>query len=264
MKIAFFFLKILLLTPFSALGFFIPQGPLAISLGGSGRAVVQKGAEYHLLNPATVVHTTGRLKSEGFYIFEAGGKPDYWGISLMENSQLPLALSYIRERDSNNQYIVLSTSAYILPDFSLGASLARATEFEDSYWNVQVGLLVRPPGGSFSLGATWEHLLPVQEGVFKDLEQWAVAGAYDFKNWLSLRLDGIYSSQNKWTVAGGLELTFSDFLVFRGGIARQFKAEAWEFSGGLGVKAQQISVDYSLSRLEEKNWRQGISISGNF
>ena len=100
-----------------------PEGPLALSMSGAGRAIT-KGAEYHLLNPASLIHFKG-AQGSGFYMFGLEKQKPYWGLSLVENQQIPLGLSYIREWGGQAQYLSFSTAGFILPGWSLGLSLSR-------------------------------------------------------------------------------------------------------------------------------------------
>ena len=54
-----------------------PQGPLALSMSGSGRAAIQRGAEYHLLNPAALIHSYS-FSGSAYYIFEQETEKPYW------------------------------------------------------------------------------------------------------------------------------------------------------------------------------------------
>ena len=71
-----------------------PQGPLALSMSGSGRAAVQRGAEYHLLNPAALIHSYS-FSGSAYYIFEQKTEKPYWGVSLLENRTLPVSYTHL-------------------------------------------------------------------------------------------------------------------------------------------------------------------------
>ena len=142
------------------------RGPLALSMSGSGRAATQSGAEYHLINPAGLVHASG-FSSGTYYMFEVAEKrKPVWGVSLSETRQIPLALSYIKKRHSKEQYMSVSTAGFVVPGWSLGLSLSRWQIDQGANWNMQAGILVKPTSSSFALGATWDHILPL-EGAFE-------------------------------------------------------------------------------------------------
>lgn len=239
-----------------------PQGPLSLSMSGSGRAIY-KGAEYHLLNPASLVHLPG-FQGAGFYVFETEKKKPYYGISLMENRQIPLALSYIRERQSEEQYLNISTAAFILPGWSLGLSLSRWETKQDTNWNIQSGFFIKPQQSSLSIGATWDHILPL-EGAFKGRRQWGLGLAYELYKWLNLRTDVIYNQNKDWKIAGGTEITIAQFFIFRLGSGWYSTDNIFRFSGGLGLETKNISVDYGLSQEKgKKEWLHTLNIRGYF
>ena len=239
-----------------------PQGPLSLSMSGAGRAIY-KGAEYHLLNPASLVHLPG-FQAAGFYVFETESKKPYYGISMMENRQIPLALSYIKERQSGEQYLSISTAAFILPGWSLGLSLSRWETKQDTNWNIQAGFFIKPQQSPFSIGATWDHLLPV-EGAFEGRRQWGLGLAYVLYKWLHLRADTIYNQKEEWKVAGGPEIIIANFLILRFGSGWHLADKTFLFSGGLGLETKNISLDYGLSQdKEKKEWLHSLNIRGYF
>ena len=242
-----------------------PQGPLSLAMGGSGRAVTQKGAEYHLLNPANLIHSQN-FHGEGFYVFGQDKRKPYWGVSLTENRQVPLALSYIRERESEEQYLSISTAGFILPGWSLGLSLSRwqQMEKEDAYWNIQSGILIKPKQSSFSIGATWDHILPIK-GPYTGKRRWGLGLGYQVYKWLYLRADGLYSEEKKWLFCGGGETLISGFLILRLGGRWYLTQKKFLFSGGIGLTAKQLAVDYSISQNEDtKQWLHAITARGSF
>jgi len=253
---------------FSTFGFYAsalyPQAPLSLSMSGSGRAIAEKGAEYHLLNPAGIIYAPA-FHAAGFYVFKSEERKPYWGVSLMENRQIPIALSYIKKRQSEEQYISISTAAFILPGWSLGLSLSRWKTDQDTNWNIQAGFLIKPKQSPFSIGATWDHLLPVEEGAFKDKRQWALGGEYKLYKWLHLRADGIYHQKEHWLISGGVETTISGFLVVRFASRWRFARKAFVFSGGVGLETKQIALDYGLSQTEnKKQWLHTVNVRGQF
>ena len=239
-----------------------PQGPLSLSLSGAGRAV-QEGAEYHLLNPAGLVHSQG-FNAAAFYVFKTKERKPYWGISLMENRQIPLAISYIKERQSDEQYFSISTAAFILPGWSLGLSLSRWEIKQPANWNIQAGFLIKPQQSPLSIGVTWDHILPV-EGAFKDQRKWGLGLAYELYKWLHLRTDTVYNQKKQWSIAGGAETIISRILILRLGSRYIFTDKTFLFSGGIGLKTEQISLDYGLSQTEKtKQWLHTLSVRGHF
>ena len=276
-----------------------PKGPLALSMSGSGRAIT-KGAEYHLLNPASLIHFKG-AQGSGFWTFGLEKQKSYWGVSIVENQKIPLGLSYIREWGSKTQYLSFSTAAFILPGWSMGLSLSRwqaeplgrvspapmaeptsqveiskksqsankalSSDLPDSKddkaeasWNVQAGLLIKPAGSPFSIGAVYDHILPLK-GAFKGQRKWALGMGFALYEWLSLRADALYNTNSQWAVAGGAEATVSKFLILRLANQWDFKDKNWLFSGGLGLTAKNMALDYGLSRTAgTKRWQNTLSV----
>ncbi len=233
-----------------------PQGPLALSMSGAGRAI-PKGAEYHLLNPASLIHFKG-VQGAGFYMFGVDQQKPYWGVSLVENQKIPLGLSYIREWDSSDQYLSFSTAGFVLPGWSVGVSLSRWKEDQKASWNVQGGFLIRPEKSPFSIGAVYDHILPLK-GAFEGRRRWGLGLAYTLYRWLSLRADALYNKEQKWTLVGGAEATISDFLILR--LSSQWHDQKWLFAGGLGVTAQNMALDYGLSQQKgTKKWQNTLNI----
>ena len=233
-----------------------PQGPLALSMSGSGRGI-PKGAEYHLLNPASLIHFKG-VQGAGFYMFKVDKQKPYWGVSLVENQKIPLGLSYIREWDSSNQYLSFSTAGFVLPNWSVGVSLSRWKKNENAHWNVQGGLLIWPEKSPFSIGAVYDYILPLK-GAFEGRRKWSLGLAYTLYQWLSLRTDILYNREQKWTLAGGAEATLSSFLVLR--LSSRWHDKKWLFAGGLGVTAKNMALDYGLS--QQKNlgkWQNTLNV----
>ena len=223
-----------------------PAGPLSLSLSGAGRAKAQEGAEYHLLNPASLAHAL-RFHGAAFYVFKTAQTKPYWGISLIENRQVPLALSYIKESDSKEQYFNISTAGFILPGWSVGLSLIRWESAQDTNWNIQMGFLIKPQGAGFSIGAVGEHILPLR-GVFKQKRRWAGGINYHLYKWLSLTADTVYNPDTRWEVMGGATFTIAGFLIVRVGAGWNFTEKSPVFSGGAGLTTRQISLDYGLSQ----------------
>ena len=240
-----------------------PKGPLSLAMGGAGRAVTQKSAEYHLLNPASLIYSQN-FHGEGFYVFEQGERKPYWGVSLTENRQIPIALSYIRERQSEGQFLSISTAAFILSGWSLGLSLSRWQQTKEAYWNIQSGVLIKPKNSFFSIGATWDHILP-QKGPYIGKRRWGMGVGYQVYEWLHLRADGIYNQEKKWEVSGGAEAFISRILFLRLGGLFNVKKQKFLFSGGVGLGAKKLAIDYSFSQSEDtKQWLHAIVARGTF
>ena len=221
------------------------QGPLSLALGGAGRAAT-KEAEYHLLNPASLVSHNG-FSGSVFYNFAVEQNKPWWGGSFKENRRIPLALSYIKERETEQQYLHFSTAGFVLPGWSLGISASWWKENSTSdEWNIQAGLLIHPPQTRFSLGFVWDYILPLK-GPFKNKRIYGVGLSYEPYKWLHLVADALYNPHTKWKVAGGGEITLSKFLVLRAGTQWE-KTRAFRFSGGVSLKAQTMALDWSLSQ----------------
>ena len=248
-----------------------PEGPLALSMSGAGRAIT-KGAEYQLLNPASLIHFKG-AQGSGFYTFGLKTQKPYWGLSIVENQQIPLGVSYIREWDSSDQYLSFSTAGFILPGWSVGLSLSRwqtsqtnkviatSSKAENkASWNVQGGVLIRPQDSPLSIGATYDYILPLK-GAFEEQRKWALAISLELYKWLAFRTDALYNIKSKWTLAGGATATISQFLILRLANRWHIKEKKWLFSGGLGLTAKNMALDYGLSQTKEtKNWQHTISV----
>ena len=239
-----------------------PEGPLSFSLSHTGRALIFAPAEYHLLNPATLAHSTG-FNAGAYYLFGTGRRKPAYGVSLSENRKLPLALSYIRERRSDERYLSLSTAGFVLPGWSLGVSLSRWQKDERADWNIQAGFLIRPKASPFSLAGVWDHILPL-EGAFEHQRRWALAVGYELYKGISLRADAFYKAQEKWFIGLGLESLLSRFLALRLSAGRHFEKESFVFSGGIGLLAENMALDYGLSFLEEQDHLHSIKVRFSF
>ena len=241
-----------------------PQGPLALAMGGSGRGAVQKGAEYHLLNPAALIYSAA-FKGSAYYIFEQETKKPYWGFSLLENRKIPIAFTYMRERRSSSQYFNISAAGFLLSGWSLGLGVSRwRIDTEDHHWNIQSGFLIKPQRSAFSIGFTWDYILDL-EGAFKGKRKWGLGLAYELYNWLHLRMDTIYDQQKQWTLTGGGKAIISKFLILRLASCWQVEKNTFLFSGGIGLTAKQIAVDYSLSQSKNtKEWIHALSVHSQF
>ena len=239
-----------------------PKGPLTLAFSGSGRAVTKKGAEYHLLNPASIVHAQ-TLHGQGFYGFKTKESKAFWGVSIMENSSFPISFSYIRERESGDQYMSLGTAGLLLPGFSLGVNVSRWEIDKDTNWNLQAGLLIKPPRSPFSLGFTYGPILPL-EGAYKGERKWGLGLAFEPYKWLSLRADTLYNPDKKWSVAGGGMFTVAQFLVFRLSSQWQFTDEVFLLAGGVGVFAKHFGLDYGLSQQKTKEILHTLNVHGSF
>ena len=255
--------------------------PLALSMGGAGRAAVEKGAEYHLLNPAGIAHTK-QTQSAGYYIF--GDLPNpYWGISLSENKRVPIGASFIKQWEAKKHILAVSLSGFVLPGWSLGFSVKRLYYETEAGWSAQSGILIKPEGQNvFSVGAIWDHILVSNES-FKMAEQLGLAASYRVNRWLHIHVDAIYylsaasvstvsklvtdlkkSTQSKWRVIGALETVFSQFLIFRAGARWNAASGAILYSGGGGLQGKTIGFDYSIYQNNAQNWIQGLNIRTSF
>ena len=246
---------------------FQTQGPLSLALGGAGRAAT-KEAEYHLLNPASLMSHTG-FSGSIFYNFAVDQNKPYWGGSFKENRRIPLALSYIKERETEQQYLQFSTAGLILPGWSLGISASWWKENSTSdEWNIQAGLLINPPQTRFSLGFVWDYILPLK-GPFKNKRTYGVGVAYAPYKWLNLIADALYNPHTKWMLAGGGEITLSKFLVLRAGSRWEKENSSFRFSGGVSLKAQTMALDWSVSQIQtptstQNKWLNTLSFRGSF
>ena len=266
-----------------------PEGPLALSMSGAGRAIT-KGAEYHLLNPASLIHFKG-AQGSGFYMFGLEKQKPYWGLSLVENQQIPLGLSYIREWGGQAQYLSFSTAGFILPGWSLGLSLSRwqaeptgqepststaksltkaktasntTSKTAKASWNIQTGMLIKPANSPLSIGAVYDHILPLK-GAFEGRRKWALGLGFALYEWLSLRADALYKTKGHWLVAGGAEAVISGFLILRLANQWDFKDKKWLFSLGLGLTTQHMALDYGLTQKNNtSHWQNTLSARFSF
>ncbi len=251
------FCFLLLMTGPALAGALDPKGPLALSLSQSGRALTFAPAEYHLLNPAVIAHSAG-FNGSAYYFFGTNTRNPAYGLSLSENRKLPFALSYIKERKSDEQYLSISTAGFVLSGWSLGLSVNRWQRNNSAEWNIQAGVLVRPKGSPFSFSAGWDYILPLK-GAFKNKRQWAFGFSWNVYKGISFRTDAVYNVQGKWFAGAGLESLLSKFLVLRLSAGRDFKEQTFVFSGGLSLLAKNLSLDYGLSYLPTKQYLHTIS-----
>ena len=171
-------------------------------------------------------------------------------------------MTYIKQRKSSEQYINLSTAGFVLDGWSLGLGVSRwTTEEEEHNWNIQTGFLIRPQGAAFSIGFTWDYILDLA-GEFEGRRKWGLGLAYELYHWLHLRMDTIYNQQKKWSLAGGGEAIISQFLILRLASYWQAEENTFLFSGGIGLAAKHMAIDYSLSQSKNtQDWVHAINVS---
>jgi len=238
------------------------EAPLILAMEGAGRAVIRKGLEYHLVNPASAVYFR-RTQSMGFYVFDEDAS--YWGFSLLEGRYTPFILSWIGERESKQQMLVISVAGNILPGWSLGLSLSRwQNKMAEHYWNMQSGLMIRPKGQeALTLGLTWDHILPLK-GVFKNERKWGLGIGYQIQSWLNIRSDMTYypfhSMDDRWFIIGGMDVILAQFLVLRGATRWNMTAHVFQFSGGWGLHGKYFHFDHSIRRHQDMSWIHGFSV----
>ena len=251
------------LSYFSAEGL-EPQGPLALSMSNSGRGAVQAGSEYHLLNPASLIHSHS-FSGSAYYIFAQKTETPYWGVSLLENRQIPLAFTYIKQRQSAEQYMNLSTAGFVLAGWSLGLGVSRwTTEEGEHHWNIQSGFLIKPQKAAFSIGFTWDYILELA-GEYKGRRKWGLGFAYELYEWLHLRMDTVYNQQKKWSLSGGGKALISQFLILRLASRWEVEDNIFFFSGGIGLTAKHMAIDYSLSQNNHtQDWIHAINVRTQF
>jgi len=187
---------------------------------------------------------------------------DYWGISLSENSQIPLAGSFIKELNSQSHFINISAASLITKGWSLGLGVTR-WKIEDSYWNAQMGTFISPQGSSMSIGITWDFFLPLK-GPFIGHRNYGLGMEYRLTPHMFLRADLVYRPKEKqWILAGNGEIVFSRIFIFSLSSQINFQTEDFLYSGGLGLKGQQMGIHYFLKKNTEEDgegWIHGITL----
>ena len=248
---------------FAAAGQASFTAPLALAFGGAGRGAAFAGAEYHLLNPAGL-SLLKRPQAAGFYVFGEDLKP-YWGVSFAESMHTPAAVSFIKNWEQETNQLTLSLAGLILPGWSLGISFTRRQNIQNTNWNVQTGILIKPKGQNrFSLGVVWDHLLP-QEGGFKDQGRMGGGAYYKVNKTINLRADALYNTSFKnWTVIGGVESTFSRFLALRAAFKWSEQQNTFFYSGGIGLEGKALQADYSLSQNKQNGLTHAWNIRSVF
>ncbi len=242
----------------------LPASPLALAMGGSGRAFVEKGAEYHLLNPAGIA-LSKQMQSAGFYVFGDHINP-YWGVSISDIQPAPLALSFMKEWDSETQILVLSLAGLILPGWSLGLSIHRQQNSETTNWNGQIGLLIKPKRQNrFAIGTVWDQILPLEKSL-ENHKKWGIGISYQIHPSSSIQVDTVYhfTKPSHLQIIASMESLLSQFLVLR--ISGQWSENTRVvlYSGGLGLKGKIIQADYSLSQQVNSNLIHAWTIRTTF
>ncbi len=265
--IRYIFLKLIFLSPLFSVASLLPLGPLSLSQGGGGRAVSTSGVEYHLLNPA-VVADFKNTKTQAFYVFSDDSQLNYIGLSVGENNVTPIALSFLKSLHSSEHLLAISTAGVIVPGWSLGVSFDRWQVESNTHWNVQTGLLIKPPGQKkISFAATWDFLLPLKGAFKKAGQKGALAIMYQLNQRLRVKIDGLYVFTLKtnpyWVMIGALESVLAQFLVLRGATSWNQLTGKFLFSGGLGLKGKTFHFDYGVSQRLE-GWTQAINVRALF
>ncbi len=117
----------------------MPLTPLSASLGNAGRSGYQ-AAEFHILNPATILHgDVYQLSSFYSYTSDTSDQIAY-GLSMTNTKNIPLGITWIKQ----GQYhiSVFSIAGKLSPQMFIGASIHRSSKNENLI--PQVGLIYQP------------------------------------------------------------------------------------------------------------------------
>lgn len=228
------------------------QDYLAISMSGSGRAVTAENIQNHMLNPASLIYPQS-FQISSFYStknISETKKFSTWGISIIENQAIPIAISYIKQRETKEQYIHISTASFLAPSWSLGLSLSHWKKTKtDSHWNIHTGFLIQPLKSPIAIGITADNLLPIQD---KNKKIYGIGIVYTPINWIQLRTDTTYDYTNTWKYMGGIKISLHNFFILKTGIIWNSSDKKSLFSGSVELKSPNISVEYSLKQNNTK------------
>lgn len=218
----------------------------SLSMSKVGRSIYNGGIYYHLLNPASIVYPQP-FQIAGFYIYPTKKQRPYWGGTLIENLKIPVAISYINQQKSIEQYLNISTASFLVSGLSLGFSLIQWKTLKDTYWNIKLGTLIKPKRSRFSLGVIGDYLLPLK-GPFKDNRLYGIEFTYTPYYWLYLKTDALYHHNKTWSIMGEVKFVISHLLALQTGSEWNFSHKKLWFSGGIGLYTKKVYISYVIKQ----------------
>jgi hypothetical protein len=262
----------------SFLAFFIPcslaqaqvfQGPLAASMGGTGRAGIDS-VEGAFLNPA-LISLVKNYEFDGYYrdgTLDPNQHRQAWGGGVVDNSSdviFPAAFNYIRLRDSGvasgptNGELMHVAVAQTYKDVAVGISGYRLDSRVDSdreyvQWNYTLGTLWRinpDMGVAYVLNNIAKPGSDVPAGLRQDLQQGAgffasVGGIARVR--LDITRNEVNNVDKKMVYMVGCENELSSFGVFRVGYRRDDQLSQDYVTLGLGLQGPRLKLDYAFEK----------------
>ncbi len=249
------------------------KGPLATSLGGSGRAGLE-GIEGVFLNPA-LVSLIQKPEMIAYYhdgYAAANQHRNAWGLGAVDAGKdvyFPGALNYIRLRDTgrsasaaNGEAWHLSIGKNISDRFAIGLSGYRLIyDLEDgrdfTQWNASLGFLLLATediGVAYVLNNIAKPGSDVPMGLREDMNQalGVFATVFDMAR---LRFDVArmerHNPDKKLAYMLGSETMISDYFLFRAGYRRDELADQVIWTAGLGFNGPRLKIDYAFEKNAE-------------
>jgi hypothetical protein len=241
-------------------------GPVAMALGGAGRAATEDGEQF-IHNPAAVVQAS-ETSSSLFYVDGYSGyneHDNYYGATLSENAADEFLAggyayahrtrSFLNAADLVEDSHQISTGRFIFKHFSLGinvnylqSQVEQMGTFEQ--WNGHIGAFYNPTPElavafvAYNIaGRDLSVPVEIQEG-----NKLAFGVTYIFMPQFRARMDisqmQVQNPDHKLEYQMGIESRTSDFVIFRAGLDIDDLNEVKYWSLGVAFDGPRAKVDY--------------------
>jgi len=242
-------------------------GPVAMALGGAGRAASEDGEQF-MLNPASIVESS-QISSSVFYSDGYNGvnqHDNYFGATLTDNEDdvwLAGAYSYVhRDRtflnanDLIEDYHQVSAGRWVVKHLALGLNVnymqSQIANMSNLYvqWNGHVGAFYVPTK-ELAIGFVAYNILGRDETVPVEIQQspkLALGVTYIFMPQIRGRIDisqvQVQNPNHDLEYQLGFETRTSEFFLFRAGYDQDDLNQIKYWSVGLAFDGPRIKIDY--------------------
>lgn len=254
------------------------QGPISLSMGGSGRAAIE-AEEGFWLNPAVLSHakdfSSGVFYSDG--LWHEGHNETTYGLSLIDNTEdvlIPGGFSFLnRSRNIsgwspvNEQSFTASIGKFVSHYISSGASihyriLNPRNGPAQHIWNGSLGFLwVTDP--NWGIGLVWDRLVhqnkwnPSLSPELKDVSELSLGVHIIYQKIFRIRLDGSQSLENnpnkKLRWGFGVETLINELNAIRIGGENNDLTRRRALTLGWGFVGPRLRIDYGFRH----EWEDG-------
>ena len=221
----FFFLTLHVSFP----AFSMLRTPLSASLGNAGRSGFQ-AAEFHILNPATILHGDPYQLS-GIYYYTQNQMA--YGLSITNSKNIPIGVTWIKQGAKSIN--VFSIAGTLSQQIFLGASIHRYSKNENLI--PQIGFIYQQ-SRKLSLSLTGTR---ANQNI-----SYGLGSRFTYSNYFIIYLDALYEKK-EFSVQGGVELVTKNSFSLRLG-------SVWPnltLSIGMSLNAYPIKIDYAWTEKEE-------------